>query len=211
MPTFLWQQLISQYIIILLPMIIPPFLLENIIPVTVPFSPFSFNSWTGTFRSPESRRREFQKWSHFWSPFGLQNGSQNGPKSGPKFAKFWAYFWIPFCWSFGALSVPLGSLLGLPEALLGCLWTPKTLKKHLVFQGFCKCSFLGLWSSQWPSWAHLGPFLGRSGPQTVPKMAPKIVKRWSKKWSNKRPQKSDFSHALGPKMVPKNVQNLDPS
>ena len=60
----------------------------------------------------------------FWS----QNGPQNGPKIGPKIDNFGVHFWIPFLLGFGALWVPLGSLLGPPKALLGGLWTPKTLK-----------------------------------------------------------------------------------
>ena len=76
------------------------------------------------------------------------------------------------------------------DAHLGKPLEPKNLKKPIVFQGFCKCSFLGLWSSQWPSWTHLGSFLARSGPKTVPKMAPKITQKWSKKWSKKLPPKS---------------------
>ena len=41
----------------------------------------------------------------------------------------------------GALQVPLGSLLGLPKALLGGLWTSKTLKNCRFFKVFRKPPF----------------------------------------------------------------------
>ena len=37
--------------------------------------------------------------------------------------------------------MPLGSLLGRPKALLGCLWTPKTLKHFEGFKGFANVAF----------------------------------------------------------------------
>ena len=46
-------------------------------------------------------------------------------KIGPTFVNFWVQFWIPFFWGFGALWVPLGSLLGPLEALLGGLKSEK--------------------------------------------------------------------------------------
>ena len=61
-------------------------------------------------------------------PIWSQNGPQNGPKIGPKINNFVVHFWIPSLLGFGALWVPLGSLLGPPKALLGGSWTPKTLK-----------------------------------------------------------------------------------
>ena len=60
--------------------------------------------------------------------------------------------------------MPLGSLLGLPKALLGCLWTPKTIKNLMFFKVFANVAFwvfealngsLGLVSA--PSWADLAP------------------------------------------------------
>ena len=52
-----------------------------------------------------------------------------GPKISPKiclkFVNFWVQFWILFCWGFGALWVPLGSLLGPFDALLGGLKSEK--------------------------------------------------------------------------------------
>ena len=116
---------------------IPPFLLENIIPAPVAFAALSFNFWFGVIRTPESRHLGVPKvvpfLVPFWSSFGSQNGPQNCPKMGPTIAKFGVHFWIPFFGGFGALWVPLGSLLGPLEALLGGLWTPKTLKNS----GFC--------------------------------------------------------------------------
>ena len=49
-------------------------------------------------------------------------------KIGPKSDKFGVHFWIPFFGGFGAPWVPLGSLLGPLEALLGGLWTQKRVK-----------------------------------------------------------------------------------
>ena len=52
-----------------------------------------------------------------------------GPKISPKiclkFVNFWFQFWTLFCWGFGTLWVPLGSLLGPFEALLGGLKSEK--------------------------------------------------------------------------------------
>ena len=62
----------------------------------------------------------------FWSQFWPQNGLQNGPKISQTIDIFRALFWIMFFLGFGALWVPLGSLLGPPEALLESLWTLKT-------------------------------------------------------------------------------------
>ena len=73
--------------------------------------------------------------------------------------------------------MPLGSLLGPLEALLGGLWTPKTLKNKLFFKVFEDAAFwlfgaldgpLGLILP--PSWADLVPKWVQNGPQ-----------KWSKK------------------------------
>ena len=79
-------------------------------------------------------------------------------------------------------------LLGAFLNLLCSSW--EASGKQKVFQGFCKCSFLGLWSSQWPPWTQLRSFLARSGPKTVPKMAPQSTQKWSKNKSKKLPPKS---------------------
>ena len=42
------------------------------------------------------------------------------------------YVWDLLFGGLGALQVTLGSLLGLPKAILGVLWTSKTLK-NLMF------------------------------------------------------------------------------
>ena len=52
-------------------------------------------------------------------------GSQNCSKIGPKFVNFLGPFLDPFFGGFGALWVPLGSLLGPLEALLGGLKSEK--------------------------------------------------------------------------------------
>ena len=67
--------------------------------------------------------------------------------------------------------------------ILEGLWSPTTAQNLSVFWGFCKCNFLGLWSFWCPSWAHLGVFLSRSGPnvQNYPKSCPTSVQHWSNK------------------------------
>ena len=57
----------------------------------------------------------------------------------------------------------------------------KKVNKVNCFIRFWKCRILGLWSSWWPSWAHLRSFLGRSGPNLVPKMASKVVPKMATK------------------------------
>ena len=104
---------------------------------------------------------------------------------------------------FRALWVPLGSLHGLFEAVLGSLGPQKPWKTK-GFLGFCKCRFVGLWSSWGLSWAHLGRFLGWSGPQIAPKMAPKVAQKLSKNWSKKWPPKMwNLSQFWAPKWTPK--------
>ena len=71
----------------------------------------------------------------FLEEFWRQNGSKNGSKIAPKSAIFWAQILYRFFCVLGALWVPLGSLLGPPKALLGGLWTPKTIKKNNCFLG----------------------------------------------------------------------------
>ena len=111
---------------------IPPFLLGNMIPIIIAFAALLFNSQNRNPRTPEMRGKRVPKvvpfLVPFWSQFWPQNGPQNGPKIGPKIDNFGAHFWIPFLLGLGALRLPLGSLLGPPKALLGSLWTPKTLK-----------------------------------------------------------------------------------
>ena len=90
-------------------------------------------------------------------------GPKMGSKIRPKFVNFWVQFWPLFFWGLGALWVPLGSLLGPLEALLGGLWTQKRVKTK-CFLRVLKRQFFGLWSSWWPSvfilaasWANLVP------------------------------------------------------
>ena len=70
-------------------------------------------------------------------------GPSLGSKIDPKFVNFWVQFWTLFCWGFGALWVPLGSLLGPLEALLGGLWTQKRVKTK-CFLMVLKRQFFGL-------------------------------------------------------------------
>ena len=100
--------------------------------------------------------------------------------------------------------MPLGTLLGLPKALLGCLWTPKTFKKTLGFLRFLQMQVFGslklsmvLLGSSWPL---LGPIWSQNGPQNGPQNYPKVVQKVVQKTT---PQKMNFKPILGPKMGPK--------
>ena len=80
-------------------------------------------------------------------------------------------FWI-FFGGFGALWVPLESLLGSLEALLGGLRTQKPSKTG----GFLRFLKMQLFGSLKLLMALLGsscPLFGRSGPKVGPKMVPK--------------------------------------
>ena len=132
------------------------------------------------------------------------------PKMDPELVQkpwFWGPFLDPFFLRFrgslGASWEPSWASWG----SLGRPLDPKNLKKPTVFQGFWRCSFLVLWSSWWPSWAHLAPFLGRSGPKMAPKMVPKVVQNWFKKWAQKGTRKGPQND---PKIVPKIIGSGDP-
>ena len=115
-----------------------------------------------------------------------------------------------FWGGFGALWVPLGSLLGSLEALLGGLRTQKHVKTQ-CFLMVLKRLFLGLWSSWWLSWAHLAPSLADLVPKWAPKWFPKVVQKVIKKLvknDTKNDQKG--SKKLGPKRVPKLKKSLWP-
>ena len=76
----------------------------------------------------------------------------------------------PFFLRFGALWVPLGSLLGPLEALLGGLWTQKPLKTVRFFKVFENAAF---WLFEAPD-GSLGlilALLGRSDPKLGSKMS----------------------------------------
>ena len=116
----------------------------------------------------------------FWSNFGSQNGPQNCSKFGPKNANFGVHFWIPFFEAW----VPLGSFLGLFEAVLGGLGPPKTLKNNWFFKVFANSGFryfealdgpLGLILP--PSWADLVPKWPQNGPQSGPKSVQKMIQK----------------------------------
>ena len=66
-----------------------------------------------------------------------------GPKIVPKFVKVLGPILDPFFGGFGALWVPLGSLLGPLETLLGGLWTQKGVKTK-CFLMVLKRRFFGL-------------------------------------------------------------------
>ena len=105
------------------------------------------------------------------------------------FTNFLITFWI-FFGGFGALWVPLGSLLGALEALLGGLRTQKPSKTG----GFLRFLKMQLFGSLKLLMALLGsscPLFGRSGPKVGPKMVPKsgpksdqkVGQKWHQKWS----------------------------
>ena len=64
-----------------------------------------------------------------------------GAKIGPEIGNFGVHFWIRLFEGFGALWVPLGSLLGPLETRLGSLWSPKTSKNIMFFQVFENVAF----------------------------------------------------------------------
>ena len=128
----------------------------------------------------------------FWSQFWPQNGPQNYFKTGQQIDNSVVHFWIPFLLGFGALWVPLGSLLGPPKAFLGGSWTPKNLKNCRVLKVFANATFWVFGVFDGP----LGHILAPSWPDLVPKWLPKWPQKWSKKCSKTSPkndsQKSEF-------------------
>jgi hypothetical protein len=76
--------------------------------------------------------------------------------------------------------VPLGSLHGPLEPLLGSLWTPKTLKTFLFFR-FLQMqdvrSLKLLVAHLGPSWPLLGPTWSQNGPQNGPQSGAKHVQK----------------------------------
>ena len=122
--------------------------------------------------------------NQFWDLLGSQNCSKIHQKM---------FLSVPFLEPFFEVLKLFKCLLGAFLNLLCSSWEasgpPKPEKKQMLFQGFCKRSFFGLWSSQWPSWTHLGAFLARSDPKTVPEMTQKSTPKWSKKWLQQLPPK----------------------
>ena len=80
----------------------------------------------------------------------------------------------------------LGSLPGHSDAVLDGLG-PQKLKKHVFFQGFCKCTIfgirevmLGFLGASWRSWADSGLKLTpKNNSQTGPELVQKVVQNWS--------------------------------
>ena len=139
--------------------------------------PLLFNSQNRNSRTPESRHLGVPKLVQFWTPFWEDLDPKMAPKTPQKLVNkliiLGSIFGSLF-WSFGAPWVPLGSLLGLPKALLGCLWTPKTFKTL----GFLRCLQMQVFGSlklsmavlglSWP----LGPIWSQNGPQNSPQNGP---------------------------------------
>ena len=103
--------------------------------------------------------------------------------------------------------MPLGNLLGPLEALLGGLWTPKTLKNQRFFKVFGIVAFwlfepldgsLGLILTL------LGPIWSQNGPQNGPKSGPKSDKKVIQKMI---PNFTQNKQILVPKMGSKMVRN----
>ena len=122
--------------------------------------------------------------------FGLVLGSVLCPKWYPKLSETWPKIGptmvqksvisgISFFGGLGALQVTLGSLLGLPKALLGGLWTPKTLKNLMMswrFLGRHLFAALELWMAlRKPSWHARSRFGTQNAFQKGPKSGPIIV------------------------------------
>ena len=109
------------------------------------------------------------------------------------FSFFWPFMhflgvsWEPYWASWGSLGRPLD---------------PKTYKNSKFFKVFEKA----LWSSWWPSWAHLGPSWADMVLKWAPKWVPKVFQTVIKKFSKNDPKNEPI---LGPILGPKNSQNLD--
>ena len=83
----------------------------------------------------------------------------------------WSHFQILFLRRFQDLWVPLGSLPGLPKALLGRPWTPKAFKKTYCFLMFLQMQeFWFLKLSMALSWANLVPEWSLHGAKSNPKI-----------------------------------------
>ena len=122
---------------------------------------------------------------HFWSSFGVGFGAKMAPKMVPKSIQNLSKNCLKICNVFynilgglGALQVPLGSLLGLPEPLLGGLWTPKTLKNCEVLKVFANATFWVFGALDGPLGPICGPLLEPIlAPKWPPKMVPKLVQK----------------------------------
>ena len=118
-----------------------------------------------------------------------------GPKISPKiclkFVNFWVQFWTLFCWGFGALWVPLGSLLGPFEALLGGLKSekmPTVLRENqslsIQFFGFLKL-LMALFGLSWSLLGGSGPKRGfQNDLKSLVKSDQKVVQKMIKKRTN---------------------------
>ena len=73
--------------------------------------------------------------------------------------------------------MPLGSLLGPLEALLGGLWTPKTLKNQWFFRVFAIAAFWVFEALDGPFGPILAPSWADLVPKWGPEMFPKVVKK----------------------------------
>ena len=103
----------------------------------------------------------------FWTNFDPNFGTHFEPQNWSKFVNFWVQFWISFVGGFGGLWVPLGSLLGPLEALLGGLKSEKmqtVQRENHFFENVAFLVFealdgpLGLiLPPLWPIWSQNGP------------------------------------------------------
>ena len=86
--------------------------------------------------------------------------------------------------------MPLGSLLGFPKALLGCLWTPKTLKNLRFFKVFAIAGFWVFEALNGPPGLILTLFCADLVPKRSPKWPPKLSKSGPKSGLKNDPPKS---------------------
>ena len=130
-------------------------------------------------------------WDQFWSLFGTIFGSNLGPKSSPKTranlrpfpTPFWDQFWSHFGTKIGPISMSFGSCAESPGAASPrdgfSLFSDtsdmaKSLKKPLVFDGFC---YISGSRARDAKLCEMTPKCIQMGP----KMAPKMVPKWGQK------------------------------
>ena len=100
--------------------------------------------------------------------------------------------------------MPLGSLLGPLEALLGGLWTQKPSKTK-SFLRFLKMQLFGSLKVLMALLGSSCPLLGRSGPKMGPKMGPKSGPKSDQKVVQKMtPKMTKKSANFGPQNGPQN-------